>query len=120
LNRNTFNGSSKPIASADRIHSEIERRLEDAFKSERRCYGCGAPWPVLLIERRGDGVNWTINEFPRMPAGCASFLMSVISEVMYSYDLEEPARDQPANHAPAPRQGRPVADKIVNRVNVKG
>lgn len=77
----------KRTATAEEIQAEIARRLQYAAPSERRCKGCAVPTPVLLLERRGDGVNWSITAFPNVPAGCTSFLMKVLSEVMYSYDL---------------------------------
>src|SRR5687768_11093434 len=102
MNKKTFVESSKILASAEAIHSEIGRRLANAVGSEKRCLGFEAPWPVP-IDRRGDGVNWSISAFPEMPAGCATFMMKVLSEVMYAYDLREPGEramdaEQP-NHA---------------------
>jgi hypothetical protein len=90
MNRKTYAESSKILASAEVIHSEIGRRLAKAVGIERRCLGFEAPWPVP-IDRRGDGVNWSVSAFPEMPAGCAPAMMQVLSEVMYAYDLREPA-----------------------------
>jgi hypothetical protein len=79
--------SEKRAATAEEIQAEIAMRLKYSASSEHPCRGCGVPTPVLLAERRGDGVNWGIAAFPDVPDGCAAFLMKVLSEVMYAYDL---------------------------------
>jgi hypothetical protein len=94
MTRKTYTESNKILASAEVIHSEIGRRLANAVGIERRCLGFEAPWPVP-IDRRGDGVNWSVSGFPEMPPGCAPFMMKVLSEVMYAYDLREPADPAP-------------------------
>lgn len=53
-----------------------------------KCAGCGAPMPVRLAERRGDGVNWTIEHFPALEPGCTAFMMRILSSVMRDYDLD--------------------------------
>lgn len=78
---------AKAIATAEQIRDEIRRRIQADMSMMGKCVGCGAPLPVRLAERRGDGVNWTIESFPALEPGCAAFMMRVLSSVMNDYDL---------------------------------
>jgi hypothetical protein len=77
---------AKLTATAEQIRSTIELHLRFASDVEGRCRDCAAPMPIP-IDRRGDGVNWTVAHFPHLPEGCAPFMMKVLDEVMRKYDL---------------------------------
>jgi hypothetical protein len=93
---------TKRVATAEQIQAEIAIRLGSAALREGRCRGCAVPQPVLLLERRGDGVNWSIQEFPAVPEGCAAFLMKVLSDVMFSYDLVAPSSSRDTSNDGSP------------------
>jgi hypothetical protein len=78
---------AKATATAEQIRDEIRRRIRADTSMAGKCAGCGAPLPVRLAERRGDGVNWTIENFPTLEPGCTAFMMRVLSSVMADYDL---------------------------------
>lgn len=79
---------AKAIATAAQIQNEIRRRIQADTSMSGKCAGCGAPMPVRLAERRGDGVNWTIEHFPALEPGCTAFMMRILSGVMSDYDLD--------------------------------
>ena len=79
---------AKSAASAERIREEIRRRIQSEAARTGRCGSCEPPVPVPLAERRGDGVNWTIEHFPMLEPGCTVFMMRILSEMMSDYDLD--------------------------------
>jgi hypothetical protein len=78
---------AKATATAVQIREEIRRRIQADTSMGDKCAGCGAPLPVKLVERRGDGVNWTVESFPALQPGCTAFMMRILSSVMRDYDL---------------------------------
>lgn len=105
--------SPRPTATAEQLRTEIEQRLKAGAETEKRCHGCETPHPVMLPERRGDGVNWTVAAFPHVPLGCAAFMMKVLSEVMFTYDLV------PSSPAPATEEQERKRSSMVVRVRRK-
>ncbi len=75
--------SMKKIATAEEIRAEIARRI--AADPTGLCRDCVAPTPVP-IERR-DGVNWSVDHFPKLVPGCTVFIMRILSHMMETYDL---------------------------------
>ena len=78
---------AKKTATADEIRLEIARRIKADTSMAGKCVGCEPPVPILLTERRGDSVNWTIEHFPMLVPGCTAFMMKVLDGVMRDYDL---------------------------------
>jgi hypothetical protein len=76
---------SKILATADEIRAEIARRI--AADPTGQCRDCEAPMPVP-IDRR-DGVNWSVDHFPKLVPGCTAFVMRILSDMMMRYDLAD-------------------------------
>ena len=81
---------AKIVATAEEIRAEIGRRI--AADPLDQCRDCEAPMPVP-IDRR-DGVNWSVDHFPKLVPGCTAFMMRILSDMMLAYDLAEPPRDR--------------------------
>ncbi|MBL8688931.1 MAG: hypothetical protein JNL04_07510 [Rhodospirillaceae bacterium] len=77
--------SKKILATAEEIRAEIARRI--AAEPTGQCRDCVAPMPVP-IERR-DGVNWSVDHFPKLVPGCTAIIMRILSSMMDAYDLAD-------------------------------
>ena len=82
-------GTAKKRATADVIHADLTKRIEQLAAREPKFSGCAAARPKPLPVRRDGAPNWTIDGFTELKSGCFTALVKIIDQVRLEYELTD-------------------------------
>ncbi|WP_321915679.1 MULTISPECIES: hypothetical protein [unclassified Paraburkholderia] len=77
----------KNVDTAEKIRTEILRRVQENADLGDRCRDCEIPIPRRVDPVENGGCNWVIDEFRGIAQECMAPLKAVIAQMMREYDL---------------------------------
>ncbi|WP_321924657.1 hypothetical protein [Paraburkholderia guartelaensis] len=77
----------KNVGSAEKIRTEILRRVQESADLGDRYRDCDITIPRKVDPADNGGCNWVVDDFRGVAQECKAPLKAVIAEMMREYDL---------------------------------